>query len=54
MIRTLRPIPPRPPTIPEPALDTDSPTEMLWQVLHGFLPPTTALFHFFDRMEQSR
>ena len=25
--------------------------DILRQALAGFLPPTTALFHFFDRME---
>ena len=32
----------------------DSPAEVLRQALSGFLPPSAALFHLFDRMETQR
>lgn len=32
----------------------ESAAEILRQALQGFLPPTDALFHLFDRMEMPR
>lgn len=46
-----------PPTDPRPGAERpgfDSTAEILRQAIQGFLPPTDALFHLFDRMEMPR
>ena len=51
MIRALPGLPPAAKSDQPSPCEADGATELLRQALAGFLPPTAALFHLFDRLE---